>query len=114
MPKTSHSQTRVAHRGPRHTSDPDRRVKYTLRFRRKGEELEPQTTLVRRHRRSEDRELSPTARRLFDRQARRRARQQAREELEDQRQVFNTTGVVGADAFDDEATALLDGARAVS
>jgi hypothetical protein len=103
MPKTSHSQTRVAHRGPRHTSDPDRRVKYTLRFRRKGEELEPQTTVVRRHRRSEERELAPTARRLFGRQSRRRARQQTREELEEQRQAFNSTGARGADALDEVA-----------
>lgn len=99
MPKTSHSKTRVAHKGPRHTGDPDRRVKYTLRFRRKGEELEPQTKVVRRHRRSEERELAPSARALFGRQSRRQARQEAKEQLERQRQEFNTFSDV--DAYED-------------
>lgn len=101
MPKTSHSKTRVAHKGPRHTADPDRRVKYTLRFRRKGEELEPQTKVVRRHRRSEERELSPAAKQLSDRQARRQARQQAKEELEQRRREFNSNGAL-APAEDEE------------
>lgn len=92
MPKASHSKTRVAHRGPRDNADPDRRVKYTLRFRRKGEELEPQTKVVRRHRRSEERELAPEARQLFSRKARRHARKEAREQLERERQEFNASG----------------------
>lgn len=114
MPKASHSKSRVPHRGPRHDSDPDRRVKYVLRFRRKGEESEPQTRLVRRHRRSEDRELAPGARQLLNRQSRRQKRQEAREELERQRQVFNTIGtldpVAEAREDDDLETLIAEGA----
>lgn len=102
MPKTSHSQTRVAHKGPRHTGDPDRRVKYALRFKRKGDEVEPEMTVVRRHRRSNDRELAPSAKQLFDRAARRRARQEARGRLEDERQTYNTLGMTGEGVVEPE------------
>jgi hypothetical protein len=98
MSKSSHSKSRVAHRGPRHETDPDRRVKYSLRFRRKGEEVEPQLTLVRRARKTEERQLAPKTKGFFDLRARRQDRAAAKAETERLRTEFN-----GADAeIDDE------------
>jgi hypothetical protein len=80
MPR-SHSRTRVAHRGPRHESDPDRRVKYVLRRKVKGEEVTTETVVVRRHRRSPEREFSRAAFRLQRRSDTRAERQAVRREL---------------------------------
>lgn len=94
MPKSTHSSTRVAHRGPRDTSDPDRRVKYVLRYRRRGDELMAETTVVRRHRRSPDRQVAPRTKQLMDRVARRRRRHATKEQLAGAALEFNTTGNV--------------------
>lgn len=92
MPKSSHSSSRVPHRGPRHESDPDRRVKYVLRYRRKGDEVLPETQVVRRHRRSDDRDLAPEQVKLRHRITRRRRRREARETLGELTQEWNTDG----------------------
>lgn len=76
MPKSTHSRTRMPHRGPRHDADPDRRVKYALRFRRKGDEVTPETVVVRRHRRTDER--SPGQRAYAQRRTARRQRREAR------------------------------------
>ena len=80
MPKTA-ARTTVAHRGPRHEGDPDRRVKYTLRFRRRGEEVEPRLTLVRRGRRSTPKQVAPKAAATSRREQRRRERHQVNASL---------------------------------
>ena len=94
MPKSSHSRSRVPHRGPRHESDPDRRVKYVLRYRRKGDEVVPETQVVRRHRRSEDRDLAPEQVRLRHRITRRRRRRETRESLGGLTHEWNTDGTL--------------------
>lgn len=96
MPRSTHSTTRVAHRGPRHESDPDRRVKYALRYKRRGDEVTPETVVVRRHRRSRDRRVAPDQKQLLERLSHRRRRQETRVELEDAAAEFNTHGEVTA------------------
>ena len=76
MPKTR-SRSRTPHRGPRHDADPDRRVKYSLRFRRRGGDVEPEMTLVRRGRRTDGKDIAPRQAKTEARAARRRDRHQA-------------------------------------
>lgn len=93
MPKASHSATRVPHRGPRHDADPDRRVKYDLRFAQFGDFVEPQTVVVRRHRRTGGRELAPTAEQRVVRDERRRDRRAAKQAAEHDRTLANAGGI---------------------
>lgn len=90
MPKTR-SRSTTPHRGPRHEGDPDRRVKYVLRFRRRGEDTEPQLRLVRRGRRPDERELSPAAARQQRRATRRRERHQVHTTLGEVAKHVNAT-----------------------
>lgn len=46
----SHSSSRRAHKGGTSPSDPDRRVKYVLRYARKGDDVEVKSQIVRRAR----------------------------------------------------------------
>lgn len=86
MPST-HSSTRVEHKGPRHPSDPDRRVKWVLRFKRRGDEVTPERVVVRRHRRSS--ELPQPVRSRRARRARRRERHHVAEQLAQQAREVN-------------------------
>jgi hypothetical protein len=83
----SHSRSRKPRRGARFPEDPDRRVKYVLRWRRKGESVEPQTRLVRRGRKPDTRALAPgqaqTERREQHRRARRAVVQDLTEEVKE-------------------------------
>ena len=74
MAKT-HSRSKSSHRGPRHDADPDRRVKYTLRFQRRGDQVQAFTVLVRRGRRNDGKELAPEQTQTQVRASRRRERQ---------------------------------------
>jgi hypothetical protein len=77
----SHSSSRVAHRGGRSETDPDRRVKYVLRYVRRGGAEEARTQLVRRHRRRGEREVAAGQVSFLRRLGRRRDRFEARREL---------------------------------
>lgn len=80
MPK-SHSRSRKPRKGGRWPGDPDRRVKYVLRYRRKGDEVVPETRLVRRGRRPLERELAPETQQLTRRKELRRDRRATQQEL---------------------------------
>lgn len=71
-------------------------MKYALRFRRKGEEVEPQLAVVRRAARSVEREVAPVQHRLLGRLSRRRERAEVRDELDDAAAEFNAHGEVSA------------------
>ena len=89
MPK-SHSRSRKPRKGGRWPGDPDRRVKYVLRYRRKGEEVVPETKLVRRGSRPEPRELAPEQAQLDRREELRRDRRAAAQELGETVKQMNT------------------------
>lgn len=89
MPK-SHSRSRKPRKGGRWPGDPDRRVKYVLRFRRKGDEIVPETKLIRRGRRPEERELAPEQAQLDRREELRRERRATSQELGETVKQLNT------------------------
>lgn len=77
----SHSKSRQARRGGLFATDPDRRVKYVLRrFWADGKE-QVSTQIVRRHRRSAEKEVAPGQLQVLRRLSRRRDRYAARDEL---------------------------------
>lgn len=80
----SHSSSRVAHKGGRWETDPDRRVKYTLRYVRNGPVEEVRVQLVRRARRRFEREIAAGQAAFVRRSERRRERHQARRELKEE------------------------------
>lgn len=89
VPK-SHSPSRKAHKGGRWPGDPDRRVKYVLRYRRKGDEVLPETKLIRRGKPPEPREISPGQAQLDRREEVRRDRRAASQELGETVKQMNT------------------------
>jgi hypothetical protein len=89
VPK-SHSRSRKPRKGGRWPGDPDRRVKYVLRYRRKGEEVLPQTKLVRRGARPEPKELAPEQAQLDRREELRRDRRTTAQELGETVKQMNT------------------------
>lgn len=81
------SRSTVVHRGPRHELDPDRRVKWTLRRKRRGQEETVQRVLVRRRRRSDQLPAPVLSRRA--RRARRAERHEAAQQLREQARLAN-------------------------
>ena len=65
-------------------------MKYVLRYRRKGEEVVPETKLVRRGARPEPKELAPEQAQLDRREQLRRERRAAAQELGETVKQMNT------------------------
>jgi hypothetical protein len=80
----AHSKSRLAHRGGRSDTDPDRRVKYVLRRSNSNGQEEVSSQIVRRRRRAAPREVAPGQWALLGRLSRRRERYAARDELREQ------------------------------
>lgn len=80
----SHSNSRVEQKGGRGDSDPDRRVKYTLRYVRRGPLEEVRSQLVRRSRRREERQLAAGQDSFLRRAARRKERRLARLQVQEE------------------------------